>query len=237
MYKNQDLEETVSSSDSRNPIKELRDCVLNWERFMWDDAQDGEEGIPIKYLYYYFPASRKDGTEEEWNIREYIYDFREGCGEAAPQQDDAPNLVRHEVEQLLVKTFGEQIRNLTFVCMPCSSDERYVARYKWFCKTLCDNTGMENGFDHIIVIGKTKPSHLGGTETEVVAYDNDWFKGKVVLLFDDILNKGNHIRRYKRRLEEEGATVIGALFLARVTSTHEAEQPAGLILRVLRDKI
>lgn len=236
MFKNRMQEGTDRRSDIRDPLKELRNSIRSWERFRWEGCAD-DEGLPVKYLYYYYPAYKEDGTEEEWNIREYIYAFREGCGDAGPKQDDAQNLVRHEIEQLLEKTFGDQIKNLTFVCMPCSSDERYETRYRWLCKNICDNTGMENGFEHISVIGKTKPSHLGGTESEKVVYDQDWFMGRIVLLFDDILNKGKHIRRYKSELESQGATVIGALFLAKVSSAHETEQPAGLILRVLRDRL
>jgi len=238
MFKNRSFEDAEHLSVPRNPLMALRDSVSDWERFKWEGSDDREEeSIPIKYLYHYYPACKEDGTLEEYNIREYIYDFREGCGESVPQRDDAQNLVRHEIEQLLEKFFGELSKELTFVCMPCSSAERYEARYKWISDTLCRNTGMENGFDHIHVRGKTKPSHLGGTESEVVEYDDDWFKDRIVLLFDDVLYKGNHVLRYKRELEARGAEVIGALFLAKVTSSHEVEQPAGLILRVLRDKL
>ena len=87
---------------------------------------------------------------------------------------------------------------------------------------------MTNAYSHISVVSEREERHLGGTgmNTGQLSFDEEFFKGKYVLLFDDIITRGDSMRTFKRKMEALGATVIGGLSLGktkheRLTQSYE----------------
>lgn len=78
---------------------------------------------------------------------------------------------------------------------------------------------MDNAFEHIQVVEDATPKHLGGTGTPVLHFDENFFKGRYILLFDDVITKGNSMLRFKLKLEALGATVIAGVSIGK--TTHE----------------
>lgn len=64
---------------------------------------------------------------------------------------------------------------------------------------------------------KEKKIHLGGTglDTTKQSFDREFFKGKYVLLFDDVITKGISMSIFKRKMESLGAIVVGGLALGK----------------------
>lgn len=50
---------------------------------------------------------------------------------------------------------------------------------------------------------------------QIINFDTDFFKGKKVLVFDDVITRGYSYARFACLLEALGASVVGGLFLAR----------------------
>ena len=48
-----------------------------------------------------------------------------------------------------------------------------------------------------------------------VSFDESFFKGKKVLIFDDILTKGFSYARFALKLEKLGAEILGGFFLGK----------------------
>ena len=79
---------------------------------------------------------------------------------------------------------------------------------------------MENGYEHTHVVkdgmSKNHPeNHTGRSIQPVIEFDKDFFRGKNVLLFDDVVTKGGTMLRYKDILKDKGATVIGGICLGK----------------------
>lgn len=74
---------------------------------------------------------------------------------------------------------------------------------------------MENAFGHIQIVEDAVPKHLGGTGIPVLQFDESFFKDKYVILFDDIITKGNSMLRFKNKLESCGATVIAGVSIGK----------------------
>lgn len=72
---------------------------------------------------------------------------------------------------------------------------------------------MINAYDHIKVIGNSEEKHLGGSgiSMDSIEFDKEFFNGKSVILFDDLITKGHSMTRFKRTLECLGATVLYAV--------------------------
>ena len=83
-----------------------------------------------------------------------------------------------------------------------------------------EERGMEDGYGHTRVgrdgLSKNHPeNHTGRSIQPVIEFDNDFFRGKNVLLFDDVVTKGGTMLRYKDVLRDKGATVIGGICLGK----------------------
>ena len=82
---------------------------------------------------------------------------------------------------------------------------------------------MVNGFEHIKVVGKRAKKHIrSNAETKknneihnLLEIDCVFFRGKKVVVFDDICTSGNSSETFVRLLEEAGAIVKLTMFLAK----------------------
>ena len=50
---------------------------------------------------------------------------------------------------------------------------------------------------------------------QVIEFDKDFFRGKKILVFDDILTKGFSYARFACQLEKIGGEVLGGFFLGK----------------------
>ncbi len=61
------------------------------------------------------------------------------------------------------------------------------------------------------------------------AVDSIFFKGKYVLLFDDVITSGRSMERLKQKLESVGAIVIAGLSIGRTKHERQGSNPIDLI--------
>ena len=107
-----------------------------------------------------------------------------------------------------------------FVCVPASCQRTTVRRYRRFSAELCKVCKAINGFDYVTVEGhrgkKHRQASLGSADLFRGTYiDETFFRGKKVVVFDDICTTGKSSQAFIERLENAGASVRMALFLAK----------------------
>lgn len=192
----------------------LQHSVQNWETICGI--------IKYSYLFNYYPNTCDfDATESEWNNRWLVWNFKNTPGKtSASAHADALNNVIPRLKKLLINTFGlHNLKELVLVCIPAFSQQKTSLRYKEFSQMLCSETGMTSAFDKMTVIRERVAKHLGGTSSSMtgIEFDSDFFKSKFVILFDDIVTKGNSMLSFKRKMEELGAIVIGGLSIGKTT--------------------
>lgn len=168
-----------------------------------------------KFMYTAFEylPTRYKANAEQWKVREFIWAFKDGKEWACK---GAANIVASQI----MKKYGNEARDVIFVCVPASSEQKNINRYKLFSEFVCDKAGMRNGYEHITI----EHDRLALHETEkgkriyevpVLSFDKEFFKGKKVLVFDDIITKGFSYARFANHLESFGACVLGGVFLAK----------------------
>ena len=65
-------------------------------------------------------------------------------------------------------------------------------------------------------MSKKHPDNNSGHSIQpIIKYDEEYFRGKYVLLFDDIVTKGETMLKYKSDMEKMGATVIGGICIGK----------------------
>lgn len=175
-------------------------------------------------LLRYFPTTCDfEATESEWEDRWTVWNFKNTPGKtSSSDHQEALDSVIPRIKSVLFSSFGRDIlKNLTLVCIPASSAIKTKARYEKFSNILCRETGMTNSFNHIQVVSSSSEKKFGGSgiTSENLSFDNDFFKGKYILLFDDVITKGDSMLRFKRKMESLGAIVICGVSIGKTTHT------------------
>ena len=190
-------------------LQYLKSCVANWERPRYSS-------IKCFSMYYYYPTTcdwEADG--DVWEIRNLIWNFKANPPKSRPM-DEIISLHQEAVERIVAEMsaclqmfFGDKVSKLTLACIPASSQEITQRRYEDFSNELCKLTGMTNGYSYIRVKEDGDAKHTGGTKKPRYDIDKEFFKGKFVLLFDDVITRGESMGLFGIALKGYGAEVIG----------------------------
>ncbi len=146
---------------------------------------------------------------EEQDVSRMIVGFKDG-------RNVYSRWAAHEFARALAAV---DLTDTVLVCIPASTRYAHVRRWKMFSQLLCELTGAVNGFDRIQVSGSRKRAHVTGDyelATNIKRYvhiDVDFFRGRRVLVIDDVYTTGQSSRAFIGALESTGATVVMAGFL------------------------
>ena len=116
---------------------------------------------------------------------------------------------------------GMDLSDVIVVCIPASTQWSHVRRWKRFSQMLCRLTGAIDGFDRVQVSGSRKRAHITGEHelaTNIKHYvhiDAEYFRGRKVLVIDDIYTTGQSSAAFIAAMKSAGATVTMAMFLAK----------------------
>ena len=142
-------------------------------------------------LYDYIPQRYlRRATFEQTDLDRRILDFKSGRGYA----------IRWAAREMARSLALMDLHDTIVVCIPASCKRTNDIRYKHFSEELSERLGAVNGFGHIIV-----SDHI----------DEDFFRGKSVLVVDDITTTGRTANAFIERMESAGAHVRMAMFLAK----------------------
>lgn len=177
-------------------------------------------GLKYSYLFYYYPTTCEfEATEDEWENRWLVWDFKNTPNKtSASDHQKALNRIIPMLKEKLVSTFGEdRLKRLTLVCIPASSRAKNKARYEEFSNRICGELGMTNAYPHITVVSEKESKYAGGPSLDLskLSFDEEFFRDKYVLLFDDVITKGNSMKLFKRKMELLGAKVVGGMSLGK----------------------
>lgn len=166
-----------------------------------------------KYMFSFFDylPTKYEANPREWKIRKFIWGFKDG-----KFTHEAAEIVARKLREV----FGQDTQNIVFACIPASSAQKNEIRYRSFSDEVCRLAGTANAYHAIgiegsrLAIHETKSSKTV-SNVEIINFDKEFFKGKKVVVFDDIITQGYSYARFACMLESFGAQVLGGLFLGR----------------------
>ncbi|MDO4171475.1 MAG: ribonucleotide-diphosphate reductase subunit alpha [Prevotellaceae bacterium] len=167
---------------------------------------------PQTWFCKYYPARIRNVGEKEIADRQLVFDFKDGR---------AYEEVAKRTATAMTERYGASCADIVFSPVPASSNEKNEIRYKAFCQKVCELTGAINGYDYVSVSGERLTIHENRKaekevrKVNVIEFDSDFFNGKSVVVFDDVITKGLSYAVYASQLESLGANVLGGVFLAR----------------------
>ena len=209
----------------KNEIEFLRNCTASWPR-------PRNVNLPCFSLYYYYPTTCDwSAGDEEWWVRKLIWNFK--ASPNTPQSEEtivklhnsAEVIVIPYIKKVLLHFLGSELNKLTLVCIPSSKKIVTERRYKTFSENLCKETGMINGYPFVKLITEGDSAHLGGINNSEYALEQSFFRGKFVLIFDDVITSGRSMNKIKIQLESCGAFVIGGISLGFTKHEYQGDNP------------
>lgn len=183
-------------------------------------------GIPVKFLVPYIPVEdekwldAKERDERQRN-RNLIWNFKYGEDINPGEHQKSMMQISQKLGQVLNDTFGYRTKGLTLFCIPASEEDIQWRRYYEFSRELCKITGMENSFKYIRINSKRIPVHLGGRGEKNYILKEEFFKGKNIVLVDDIITTGRSLKKWVAEFEKMEAEVVAALFVGKTREKKE----------------
>ena len=135
---------------------------------------------------------------------------------------DGRNVYSRIFARQMARALSEiDMSDVVVVCVPASTRYSHVRRWKQFSAMLCRLTGAIDGFDRVQVSGSRRRAHITGEcelATNIKHYvhiDADFFRGKKVLVIDDVYTTGQSSTAFIGAMQAAGASVVMAMFLAK----------------------
>lgn len=183
-------------------------------------------------MYYYYPTTCEfSASQTDWDIRNLIWDFKANPNKPMSIEtiiklhENATNEIVDDMATCLNHFFSDDVKYLTLVCVPSSKEIIHKRRFQDFSEQICRKTSMENGFDYIHVTSDGDAKHMGGVSSSSYAVDSEFFKGKHVLIFDDVITSGRSMERLRIALQSAGANVIGGFSIGRTKHEKQSNHP------------
>lgn len=199
-----------------NTYKSLQAHVSGWYTHTWNGI------VKHKWQcdYYSYGAHKDYATSSMWDTWKYVWHFKNDPTKSVTSSEYKEALDRavNWVESELRSTFGSDVQKLTLVCLSASTRNKNDRRFKPFAERVCSDLNMYNAYNYVRIITDGEAKHEGGTVAVGKSYDSNWFKGKYIVLFDDVRTSGRGIERERQTLQSFGAYVICAITLAQTTN-------------------
>lgn len=161
---------------------------------------------PKKHFFTYISRSKEVSKRLDAE-RQFVLRFKEGNEK---DQRHAANFVCD-----FLRTEDIKGSEYTFMCVPASTPEKNLVRYKKFCATIAKRLGLSNGFGLVDVVSERCEVHAGGSRENINFVLPCSLEGRKVVLFDDVETTGMTFASFAAELERRGAEVVQGLFLAQ----------------------
>ena len=159
---------------------------------------------PQTWFCKYFPKRIQNVGEKEIADRQLVYDFKDGRSHEEVAQMTAARMIEEH---------GNRCSHLVFIPVPA---------WMIIVCAVFGTLGIARLFyDHVRVCGERLAIHENRKaekeirKVSIIEFDEEWFRGKAVIVFDDVITRGISFGMYANQLESFGANVIEGIFLAR----------------------
>ena len=205
--------------NDNNPTNPPQDRTLEQCVDSWPMIDSGVHYMHLVDYHSYNGFGTYNLSNEEWDNREMIFNFKNNSELTDPiSHRNAMEKAFCLLTELLDKTFGDLTSQLTLACVPASTAEKTEARFKEFAQKVVEKTGMTNGYEHIREVVDQDPERLEDSHLPQYEIEQEFFKGKKVLLFDDIMATGKSLGKFANNMREAGAQVVAAVVLGKTVS-------------------
>ena len=169
----------------------------------------------MEFSYYYtmeYLPTRYEADEQEWNNRKAVWNFKDGyCSQA----------VLNRLAEVIRKECRMNPSDCVICFIPASTSSKTVIRYSKVARQLSAITGVSASLSAISRKSDGEAGHLCGktsNPTKDFDFDSRVFRGKKVILIDDVITRGRTFVQTADKLMANGASSVVGLFVAKTVN-------------------
>ncbi len=166
----------------------------------------------VNFLDYYYPNRIGNFSQKQIDFRQFVFNFKDGKTPVETAKI-VVSCILNNYENLIFANKGDVV----FCPIPASTKVKNLLRFEHFCRVVCDDLNIINGFNFIEILSDRSP-HKGDRSASRISnlkYNQSAFKGKTVFLFDDICTFGKSFNSNAGMIKEAGAKNIVGVFLGK----------------------
>jgi ATP-dependent DNA helicase RecQ len=163
------------------------------------------------HLLDYLPT-RYSANDEQTKDRYAVYDFKNG---------NCSDRIFNAFAKYIKEQAGNNKSNWVVCFIPASTDWKTKRRYSNLASRLQSATGVKATLSAITREIDKESGHLNGkvgNPIEGVAFDSSEFRGKNVILIDDVITRGKTFMLTANELLNRGASDVIGLFVAKTVN-------------------
>ena len=157
--------------------------------------------------------TRYSASERDWDNRHAVWNFKGGSCSLAVLNDLVKN-----VNQIV----GGQRKSDYVICfIPASTKSKTKTRYASVAQRLASITGVEATLSAITKTVDSASGYLSGKSCDPTAdfsFNANLFRGKTVILIDDVITRGRTFCDTAEKLMSRGASEVIGLFVAKTVN-------------------
>jgi predicted amidophosphoribosyltransferase len=167
----------------------------------------------MAYNYYYtmdYLPTRYQADSNEWEIRRAVWNFKDG---------NCSTSILIMLKRYVNRIIGSDSTDEYVICfIPASTRAKTLNRFADVAEELESRTGVEATLEAITKPIDSASGHLTGKSSNPTAgflFHPEYFKGKKVILIDDVITRGTTFNDTAAKLSRYGAKSVTGLFVAK----------------------
>lgn len=169
----------------------------------------------MEYRYHYtmeYLPTRYEANSREWDNRHAVWNFKDGACSSSILND-------------LVETINSIVngRECEYVIcfIPASTKSKTINRFARIASRLTERTGVMATLSGIYKTSDSESGHISGKSSNPTVdfcFDTSVFRGKKVILVDDVITRGRTFVQTANKLMANGAASVEGLFVAKTVN-------------------
>lgn len=166
----------------------------------------------MEYRYFYtmeYLPTRYAASQKDWDNRHAVWNFKDG---------NCSNVILNNMVHYITDIVGGCKSDYIICFIPASTSFKTTNRYANVARRLNEMTGIPATLSAIKKASDTAAGHIAGKSCNPTAdfiFDSDSFRGKNVILIDDVITRGRTFVDTALKLEVNGANSVTGLFVAK----------------------
>jgi len=170
----------------------------------------------MAFDYYYtmeYLPTRYEADQYEWANRRAVWNFKDG---------NCSSTILVMLKRHVSRIIGSNSKDDYVICfIPASTKAKTLNRFGEVADELESRTGVKATLNAITKPIDTAAGHVAGKSSDPTAgfcFDSDFFRGKKVILIDDVITRGRTFNDTASKLMSHGAKSVVGLFVAKTVN-------------------
>ena len=156
----------------------------------------------------YLPT-RYEANSKEWDNRHAVWNFKDGVCSTSVLND-----MSEIINDIVIGREYEYV-----ICfIPASTKSKTINRFATVARKLTERTGVKATLSGICKTSDSESGYIAGKSsnpTADVCFDSSVFRGKKVILVDDVITRGRTFVLTADKMIANGATSVEGVFVAK----------------------